>query len=182
MASQDYIEFGLRRRRKGHKTQAEEFTVLYKENYALVYNYVRYLVIDQTAAEDVTSEAFLKAARSFSRFDPTRAKFSTWVITIARNCAFDYFDSNKPTAALDDVSEGAYSAPDEFVGQLGDADLVVHLLEALDEDERELVFMKYNQGLRNTEIATMLNMNQSTVSTKLSRAITKMRTAAEGCQ
>lgn len=180
MASQDYIEFGLRRRKKGPESRADEFSRLYKENYSLVFNYVRYLVVDQTAAEDITSEAFLKAARSFKRFDPSRAKFSTWVITIARNCAFDYFDANKPTAVLDDVPEGAYSAPDAFVGHLSDVDLVTRLLATLDEDERELVFLKYHEGLRNTEIATQLQMNQSTVSTKLSRAIAKMRTAAEG--
>ena len=47
------------------------------------------------------------------------------------------------------------------------------------ERDRELVALKYHEGLGNVEIARQLGMNPSTVSTRLSRALARMRQAAE---
>ena len=126
------------------------------------------------AAEDVVSEAYLLAARSFHLFDPTRTKFTTWVTSIALNCMRSHYRKNRPTAALDETPEektAVYGEQDI----IDDQDLIEHLLEHLDDEERSLVFMKYYEGKRNIEIANELDMNASTVSTKLARAISKMR-------
>ena len=50
----------------------------------------------------------------------------------------------------------------------------------LDDDERELVVLKFREDMRNVDIAQQLGMNASTVSTLLSRAVAKMRAAANG--
>ena len=144
----------------------------------MVYNYVLRRMASREATEDIVSEAFLHAARSFDRFDPERAKFSTWVISIARNCIVDYCRRERPTAALEDVPEGTYATEDEVADQSDDQELVINLLRCLDDGERELVFMKYYEGKRNVEIAEALGMNASTVSTKLARAMAKMRMTA----
>lgn len=149
----------------------------YRESYSLVYNYVLRRMANREAAEDVVSEAFLKAARFYDRFDSSRAKFSTWVISIARNCISDYFAREVATAPIDEVPEGIFAEEDEQQNQFGDAELVQKLLALLDDDERELVYLKYYEGLRNVEIAEQLGLNASTVSTKLARAIAKMRAA-----
>ena len=62
--------------------------------------------------------------------------------------------------------------------QLADADLAERLFQSLDDVERELVRLKYYEGRRNVEIAEELGINASTVSTKLARALQKMRSAA----
>ena len=56
------------------------------------------------------------------------------------------------------------------------------LLGVLSPEERELVLLKYQEGLRNVDIAERLEMNASTVSTKLAHALTKMRVAVQGPQ
>ena len=143
-----------------------------------MYGYVRCCMLDEAATEDVVAEAFLKAARSFGSYDPKRAKFSTWVTAIARNCMASYFRKERPTVALDDVPESACATPD-VQSAVADSDLVERLLACLDEGERELIVLKYRQGMRNTEIAQELGMNPSTVATVLARALAKMRKAAE---
>ena len=62
-----------------------EFERLYRQSYALVYNYVCYRMPGSAAVEDIVSEAFLSAARNFHRYDASRSKFSTWVVAIAKN-------------------------------------------------------------------------------------------------
>lgn len=154
------------------------FENYYRESYSLVFNYIIRRVADRTAAEDVTSEAFLRAARFFDRFDASRAKFSTWVISIAHNCIIDYYRHNPSTSDLEEVPEGAYADESSYDEQTANADLAVKLLALLDPTERELISKKYYEGKRNVEIADEMGMNLSTVSTKLARALAKMRAAA----
>ena len=156
-----------------------EFERLYRDAYPLVYNYTYRALLSRPAAEDVTSEAFLKAAQSFARFDPARARFSTWVVAIARNCIADYWRKNRQDVPLENASESECTSGGDYSAQMCDIDLVQRLLETLNLEERELVFMKYYEGKRNSEIAEELNMNASTVSTKLARALARMRVVAE---
>lgn len=154
---------------------ARAFERDYRESFALVYNYVFQRMSNREATEDVVAKAFLNAARFYHRFDSSRAKFSTWVISIARNCISDHYAHELSTSQLDDVPESAYAIDSHHDEVLGDRDLVARLLSSLDADERELVFLKYYEGKRNVEIAELLDINPSTVSTRLARALAKMR-------
>lgn len=158
-----------------------EFERLYKESYGLVYNYVCSRMSDRCAAEDVVAEAYLRAARAFHTFDPTQAKFSTWVTRIAINCMNSHYRKACPTIALEYAPETAI-AVSGGQGEVANRALVDQLLGCLDATERNLVVMKYREGYRNIEIAKALDMNQSTVSTVLARALAKMRAAAESGQ
>ena len=155
-----------------------EFARLYQESYGIVYGYVRLRVQDEATAEDIVSEAFLKAARSFSSFDPARAKFTTWVIKIATNCMNDYWRQARPTTDIEDVPESFLSITDD-TDQIANRAVIKSLLSVLDETEKQLVLMKYLLGYRNVDIAQELNMNASTISTKLAHALEKMREKAE---
>ena len=154
-----------------------EFERLYRESYSTVYGWVRVRMSSDEDAQDVVSEALLNAARAFGSFDPSRAKFSTWVTTIARNCMISHFRKQRPSVTLEDVPETTYmvSGGQENVD---DQLLAKALLACLDDEERELVALKYREGLRNVEIAQELGMNPSTVATKLARALNKMRQIA----
>ena len=164
---------------RGGKSVAErEFEKLYRDSYGLVFSYVRARMKSDADAEDIVAEAFLKAARSFSAFDPARAKFSTWMVTIARNCMISHFRKEHVTSALDDVPESVV-AVDGGQSAIDDRELALQLLGILDDDERALVLLKYREDMRNVDIAREMNMNSSTVSTVLARAIGKMRACVE---
>ena len=157
---------------------SREFERLYLDSYSLVYNYVRYRMDNADAAEDVVAEAFLLAARAFRTFDPTRAKFSTWVTSIATNCMNSYYRKAKTTYNIEDVSEARMAVSGEQA-EIEERAYVDYLLSVLSPEERELVVMKYREGKRNTDISQELGMNASTVATKLSKALAKMRVVAE---
>lgn len=144
-----------------------------------MYGFVRGRMSSDVDAEDVVAEAYLKAARSFASFDPARARFSTWVVAIAKNCMISHFRKEKPATTLDDVPESV-AAVSGGQDAVEDRDLAYRLLSTLDDSERMLVLMKYHDGMRNVDIARELDLNPSTVSTKLAKALAKMREAAEG--
>src|SRR2546427_8503983 len=56
-----------------------------------VYGYLLYLCRNATVAEDLTADTFEKALRRWRRFDPTRGNARTWLLTIARTTALDWF-------------------------------------------------------------------------------------------
>ena len=69
-------------------------------HYMTVYRYVRFRVATREVAEDVTSEVFLKALRSFERYDPSRASPRTWLLRIARNAVTDHLRSLRRRGSL----------------------------------------------------------------------------------
>lgn len=160
------------------KTDEQLFSELYLESYSVVYNFVRRRMGGSDAAEDIVSEAFLLAARSFSGYDPTRAKFSTWVTRIALNCMVSHYRKEREVASLDELPD-VFFQEDGRQEELENKELVVQLLSILDPDELKLVLMKYRDGKRNVDIASELGMNPSTVSTEISRALAKMRRSAQ---
>ena len=164
--------------KRGERQRELDFERLYRESYSIIYGYVRCRMPDEASTEDIVSEAYLKAARAFSTYDPSRAKFSTWVGKIASNCMKDYWRREHPATPIDDAPE-QFLALDDETDLVGDRALIKSLLAVLDDTERQIVLMKYLLGYRNTDIAQELDMNASTVSTKLATALAKMRTAAE---
>ena len=156
-----------------------DFGELYLESYDRVCGYARLRMGDDPYVEDVVSEAYLRAARSFDSFDPTRAKFSTWVIKILINVIVDHWRRENVTTALEDAPMAAFAVPDQ-TDEVDDHELVAQLLSVLSPEEADLVMMKYQDGKRNVDIAAELGLNPSTVASRLFAAIHKMRAASEG--
>lgn len=161
-----------------HEARAQRFEELYLESFGQVYRYVLSRVSDPRTAEDVTSEAFLRAARSFRSYDERRSQFATWVTAIARNCIVDHFGSNPPIVPLDEVPDDATAFEERPAVLDEDAEYARALMAVLSKNERNLIRMRYFEGKRNVQIASELNINQSTVASRLQRALIKMRDAS----
>ena len=155
-----------------------DFEALYRESFQKVYNYAYYRVLDPELAEDLTSVVFMKAIDNFDRFDPSKAKFSTWVMRIAHNTVIDHYRTRKVNAPLENLCEREPSCEDEYPALDERAEEVARLLSFISEEDRELVFLKYYENKRNVEIAQMLDMNPTTVATRLRRALATMRAHA----
>ena len=65
--------------------QTDDFRVLVDRHQQSVFRFASGLVGNREEAEDVTQEAFLAAFANLSGYDSSRAAFSTWLFTIARN-------------------------------------------------------------------------------------------------
>lgn len=153
----------------------DDFESLYRETFPRIYNYLYYHLLDQQTAEDVASEVYIKAYRSFDSFDSSRASFYTWVYSIAHNELMNQYRRTKPTSDLDELPEMVFATEDSYDDEEERAEKVRALLSLLDEEDREIIYLKFWEGLQNKEIAERLGMNASTVSTRVSRAVGKLR-------
>jgi RNA polymerase sigma factor (sigma-70 family) len=168
---------------KGSSTLAKEidWESAYKEYLPRVYNFFRFRVGDGTLAEDLTSTTFERAWRGRLRFQRDLGAFSTWLFTIARNVAVDYFRRNEQELPLDAIREQANSVSlEENVQRNHDFAQLNSLLSQLPVREQELVAFKYGAGLNNREIARLTRLSESNVGIILYRTVEKLRLRMDG--
>jgi RNA polymerase sigma-70 factor (ECF subfamily) len=137
-----------------------------------VYGYLVYLTRDRTLAEDLAAETFEKALKLWKRFDPRRASARTWLCQIARTTALDWFRSEErrhrreQAVARPDLSDTAM--PEGLSPELEAA------LVSLSAGEREVIALRVLLELDGEEAARVLGISPTAVSTRLSRALTKL--------
>ena len=153
------------------------FEELYRACARDVYAYVASLLRDRAASEDVTSQAFERALSRRRSFDARRGTQRAWLFAIARNAALDELRRRRRTVAL--VVEPAELVPVDGA----DEETAVRratvraALAGLDARDRELIALKFHAGLGTAEIAEVLGISPTNASTRVHRAVTRLREA-----
>lgn len=156
------------------------FEELYNHYFRIIYNLTYVQVRNAETADDIVSETFFKVARSLSKFDKSRASFSTWINRIAQRTLIDFFRSqgrNQETDWDDDFDAPSSPAeqPEEKFLKDENKKLLLKALEKLSPRERQIVTMKYFDDMSNVEIAEALELTASNVGIILFRAMGKLK-------
>ena len=151
-----------------HNGNKAAFEESYQELKTPVYTIIFRILYDRALSEDVMQEVFLRLFRSppDSRINNPRA----FIFRIARNLAID--SKRKPAqAALSDETESTgRSVEDAVILRLG----VEKAMEALPIDDREIVTLHINAGLKFREIAKILDIPLGTALWKYQKAIRRL--------
>jgi RNA polymerase sigma factor (sigma-70 family) len=146
-----------------------------------VYSMGMRLLGTREAAEELTQDVFVTAWRKAARFDATRGRLSTWLMTIAHNLAVDRLRREtgvtRPTLVLVDEVPDAPGIDEEDV--LLERDAAMRALSSLSDAERTLLARAYFRGLTAREIAESDGIPLGTVKTRLRAALIKVRRANE---
>ena len=141
-----------------------------------VYGYLLYLTKNWAVAEDLTSETFEVALRKWRRFDPRRGTPRAWLLAIARTTALDWFRSDARRRRRELRAGALEPAPGTSEASFGEG-LSPELedgLRTLSAGEREVVALRIVLDLDGEEAARILGISPTAVSTRLSRALTKL--------
>jgi RNA polymerase sigma-70 factor (ECF subfamily) len=146
-----------------------------------VYSMGMRLLGTREAAEELTQDVFVTAWRKAARFDATRGRLSTWLMTIAHNRAVDRLRREtgvtRPTLVLVAEVPDAPGIDEEDV--LLERDAAMRALSSLSDAERTLLARAYFRGLTAREIAESDGIPLGTVKTRLRAALIKVRRANE---
>src|SRR3954465_3621959 len=154
------------------------FEELYRSTFPRVYAYVASVLRDRSAAEEVTAQAFERAYRKRASYRSGRGSPEARLFGIARNAALDELRRLKRRAPLEADPEDLNAlAPEDHAEGIVRRETVRAALAAPEPRDRELVALKFQAGLSNTEIARVLGMSESNVGTKLHRTMEKLRRA-----
>jgi RNA polymerase sigma-70 factor, ECF subfamily len=167
-------------------SDTDSFRALVEVHSPMVFRLAYRMTGNEEDAEDVVQEAFLKAHRSFDRFD-ARSSFGTWIYRIATNCAIDVIRRRKHPAGAPrqrrdddpaDPLENVASA-DPLPDRLAFASEVEHsvatALALLSPLERAAFILRHLEGMPIERIASVLQSRPNAVKQTVFRAVQKMR-------
>ena len=133
------------------------FDALFGRYKKQIFNFSLRLLNNRADAEDATSEVFMKLFEKKNYYQPTNAKFSTWLFTIAYNVCISKIRSRKSTASLwfrrnNDTEETPLDIPDqtpstpEKLMTLENILMIQRAIDKLPEKQKEaLILREYNQ-------------------------------------
>lgn len=139
------------------------------------YNLARWLAKNDTDAEDVVQEAYLRAYRHFGSFHGGDGR--PWLLAIVRNTFYTWLRHNRPTSelqtAIDDEMEieaEDHLNPETLLLRAADNEMLRQGLEALNAEFREVIVLRELEGLSYKEIAQVAKIPVGTVMSRLARA------------
>ena len=144
------------------------------------------IVRQHEAAEEVVEDCYWQVWREAERFDASRGRVLTWILTICRSRALDYLrrkDIAEPVADIETLRSADLADehdPLDILGATERASAVHRALEQLKPRERQLISLAFFRGLTHQEIAGASRMPIGTVKTIMHKAFQQLRAILGG--
>jgi len=138
------------------------------------YNLARWLMRNETEADDVVQDAYLRAIGHFTGFRGGDQR--AWMLTIVRHSCYDRLKQKRTSVQQTDFDEAVHSAgrqapnPEATLLRAERSQLVRKLLAELPAEYREVLVLRELEQLSYREIANITGIPQGTVMSRLSRA------------
>jgi RNA polymerase sigma-70 factor (ECF subfamily) len=150
------------------------------------YNLARWLTRNDSDAQDVVQDAYLRAFKYFDSFQGESP--SAWLLAIVRNACFTWMRRNRPgeevvgSEAIDDETAGnaepllgggsrqLATDPETLLIEGRDRMRVNELVAKLPAESREMIVLREIEDLSYREIADIVGIPIGTVMSRLSRA------------
>lgn len=157
----------------------EALAEAYRRHAGAVFGLARRLLSDQTLAEEVVQEVFLRLWNNPERFDPARGTLRSYLLAQTHGRSVDLLRSEGARRAREErdarsTAEAGYDLEHE-VWDLATADQVRRALKALPEGERAAIQLAYFGGHTYREVATRLGEPEGTVKSRIRAGLKRLR-------
>ena len=146
----------------------ESFGKLCQRYYAAMVAIGYSVVSDHQLAEDAAQESFARALINLKNLR-NKTKFVPWLAAICRNVAKDMVIANARKISTDYLSKAAQNNNHDESHRL-----IRRAIEQLPVSGKELVVLRYYNGLSYEEISSVLGISRPTINGRLTRAKRKM--------
>ena len=179
----------LKKVRDGDK---EALSDIIKQYYADIFHFCLYMIQNEEDSYDITQETFLKFMKYGTSYQ--RNNLKGYLLTIARNCCFDYQQRKKETGknlrsyeaenenGIPKISENTKNIqqyPDicgtDKMKELEDYFYLKGLLNRLSQEVREVIILRAYEELKFKDIANMMNCSLSTAKSRYRIGIQQMK-------
>jgi RNA polymerase sigma factor (sigma-70 family) len=140
--------------------------------------YAHGIVSQRETAEDLVQEAFLRLHRHWAEVTHPRA----WLFRCVRNLALSHIrDHQRESPMLPDSEwESPTSHPGQTLGKLEALGTLQLLVAELPDDDRQLISLKYQEGLKYDQISQRTGLSISNVGYKLHHALKNLASSLRG--
>jgi len=147
---------------------AEDFTELCQRYYPAMVAIAHSILGDRHLAEDAAQQAFAKAAVKLPQLKQ-ESRFAGWLAVICRNIAKDMARRTDNLHSTDDLSTVAAKSSDDET-----TEVVREAISKLSASARELVFLRFYDGMSYEQISAVLGISEQAINGRLRRAKKKM--------
>src|SRR6185503_14768948 len=156
---------------------AEAFAAIFDRYHEPVYRFIASRIHRPSDAEDLTQLVFVKALEALPRYETRGIPFGGWLFRLARNAVIDHVRTHRDHVDLESAIErpGRDAGPDEIVAVRQALDEVSAALDALTDEQREAIALRFFAGLSAREAAAVMGKQEGTVRGLQFRAIAAMR-------
>jgi len=156
----------------------QAFAQLYENHFDKIFRYIVLKIGNQTEAEDMTQQVFIKAYESIGSYQWQGVPFTAWLFRIAHNQMVDYVrkQSKKPTIPLDESLPIADDSDLEHdVETKIEMEKVVLATKQLTKAQREVISLRFAGGLSITEAAKTMRKSEGAIKALQHSAILALR-------
>ena len=159
---------------------------LYDRYSSVLYTLIRKIVVDKSIAQEVLEELFITVWQKKEKISFTGNNVYTWLITFARNKAVDrkrreesvenypeYTDDYEDQFVLPQLSK--FIEPLDLSTAISAKDNFEEALSKLTDAQKFVLYLAYYEGKTQGEIATQLNIPDSTVKSKIQLSLSKLQ-------
>ncbi len=150
---------------------------LYDRFGRVAYGLALRILRDAALAQDAVQEAFLAAWRQAASFDPSRAKPSTWLLTLVHRRAVDLVrrEERRRGDPLDEAPHPSSGATDEEATRREQRRAVQEALRKLPPEQREALELAYYGGLTQSQLAERLGVPLGTIKSRMFGGLARLR-------
>jgi RNA polymerase sigma-70 factor (ECF subfamily) len=161
--------------RRAQELSPESFGEIYERYHTGVYKYIFYRVGDQTLAEDLTMEVFVKAIEAIDTYNYRGVPFSAWLYRIGSNLVIDHFRRLpvRPEMTLEEKLVAGDGSTDKLETAFSHLELRQALSE-LTDDQQQVIVLKFADGLSNYEVGQILGKTEGAVKSLQHRALASL--------
>ena len=147
---------------------ADSFTELCQRYYPAMVAIAHSALGDRHLAEDAAQQAFAKAAVKLPQLKKEN-RFSNWLAAICRNVAKDIARRTEKFYSTDEFSTAVVKPRDDET-----TEAVKQAISKLSASARELVFMRFYDGMSYEQISAVLGISEQAINGRLRRTKKKL--------
>lgn len=163
--------------------------ILIERHLKHVYNFIYHMKVSPDESEDITQETFVKVWKNIKKYN-SKQNFKTWIFTVAKNTAIDYFRKRKNIAFSefagdDDENYFENKLASEDISQLEesimkeDEKMISKAVQKLLPIYQSILFLRYNEDMTFKEIGEILNKPLDTVKSQHRRALMQLKNSTK---
>ena len=140
------------------------------------------MLLERQRAEEVLQETLMKAWREAARYDPDRARLSTWLHQIAHNLCIDILRRQRREQPLKENADSIIDSdqsPESLMQTQETQRQLTSAVSALSERHRTALILTYYQSLPNRDVAQIMRISVRALESLLVRARRELKTILE---
>ena len=154
---------------------------VYRRHGGAVFGLARRVLSNESEAQDVTQDVFLRLWNHPDRFDAARGSLRSFLLTQSHGKAVDTIRSLNARRSRE-VRDGQLTAAAAYdinneAWDLALSDQVTRALDALPDQERKVIELAYFEGQTYVEVARTLGQPEGTVKSRIRQGMRRMRSA-----